>query len=730
MKLERRDFLKYIGTSTLMTTLPIDGALSNEALPDEQKLHQDYQSNNKGTEYYFIGNGLIAGALQTSPSPEAGTHCGLLVMSPEHFGRKISTYLYHPERGLQNSRPYLVCNRTSYSPEFNSSKIFWEYPGNVPTLVVEWQAGDCSVREELVCPSNDPVIIRMVTVRNNAQNPIEPSLTALLYPNLMFFDEYAVDRTRGTLRADGYRTLRLFATREAVAGDRHLSISLGSLPPGGSAAVTLALTLDYPRESFEKKGLDAMMAETRKYWTNVASMETGHKGLDHLFRVSTTGIRTAVARSGKMDGSIWQYNLEWVRDQSMVGAAASMSGQTEISDAILRRILTRSVDETGRTVDASRHRPPETMELDQNGELLYALSTHWLWTGNDAILRDHWGKIKNVADYVLQPIFMDPSVGLVKNSREYWERDPGFGVKEGYENTYQLWNIVGLAKAAEIAGMMGDSAAAKRWSEASRKMTKSFVEHPRFSLVENGHFIKRRLANGDVQRTFEPPNRASMPKGMPLNVESVSYCDPDAANVLPIALEVVDPQSSLSLKTLESVEELWNQRWNSGGYSRYHVSSEPDSPGPWPFATLFIARAYHEAGNQEKVWRALQWLLDAQGGAAGSWLEYYGDRPTPPLPPVGIVVWTWAELLLFFVHHLLGVRPSPNGLVVRPRLLTGLEKVIARVPLRGHLLTLNLVPDKKSQWASVNGKRVSLKNQSLQLPLPESDLTVEMHVRV
>lgn len=730
MKLERRDFLKYIGTSTFLTTLPIDGAVSNKALPDEQKLHQDYQSNNKGTEYYFIGNGLITGALQTSASPESGTHCGLLVMSPEHFGRKISTYLYHPERGLQNSRPYLVYDRRSYSPEFSSSKVSWDYPENVPTLVVQWQAGDCSVREELVCPSNDPVIIRTITITNNSQKAIEPSITALLYPNLMFFDEYSVDRTRGTLTADGYQTLRLFSSRDAAAGDRHLSIALGSVAPGGSASLTLALTLDYSRESFEKKGLDSMMAETRKRWASVATMETGHKGLDHLFRVSTSGIRTAVARSGKTDGSIWQYNLEWVRDQSMVAAAAAMAGQTEIGAAILRRILTRSVDETGRTVDASRHRPPETMELDQNGALLSALSAHWLWSGSDAILRDHWSKIKNVADYVLQPIFMDASVGLVKNSREFWERDPGFGVKEGFENTYQLWNIVGLEKASEMASAMGDPAAARRWNEASRQMKKSFIGHPRFSLVDNGHFIKRRLSTGEVQRTFEPPSRASMPKGMPLNVESVSYCDPDAANVLPIALEVVDPRGSLSLKTLESVEELWNQRWNSGGYARYHVSSEPDSPGPWPFATLFIARAYHEAGNHEKVWRALQWLLDVQGGAAGAWLEYYGERPTPPLPPVGIVVWTWAELITFFVHHLLGVRPSSQTLTIRPRLLTGLEKVAARIPVRGRLLSLNLVPDTKGQWASVNGKRVSLKDQSLDLPLPQEDLTVEMHVRV
>ena len=61
----------------------------------------------------------------------------------------------------------------------------------------------------------------------------------------------------------------------------------------------------------------------------------------------------------------------------------------------------------------------------------------------------------------------------------------------------------------------------------------------------------------------------------------------------------VDPAGPVARKTLESLEELWNQRWTMGGYGRYHVSSEPDSPGPWPIASIFMARAYLEAGDDE-----------------------------------------------------------------------------------------------------------------------------------
>jgi len=725
MKQERRHFLKTLGTGAVLSSLPV--AKIHPAEPDDQLLHQDYQSNNPGTEYYLLGNGLIFAALQTSKHSEAGTHLGLMIMSPEHFGRKISTYLYHPERGLQNSRCQVAHGGMSYHPEPPSSTVRWEYPEGVPTIIAEWNAGGCMVREEFFCPPDHAAVVRTVSIKAPVTVASDVRLTLLLYPNLMYFDEYDVDRVNGTLTAKGYKTLRLFCLSPVTTGDRHMTAMLGSLGPGREQSATFVLTLDAERHVIEKAGIGGLKREAAKYWGGISSISFGHSGLDHLYRVSTTGIRSAVSRSGKMDGSIWQYNLEWVRDQSMVAAGSAMAGLNDVSQSILKRILDKSVDESGKTVDASRHRPPETIELDQNGELLYALYSHWVWSGNDAVLSDHWPKIKNVADYVLRPEFCDPSIGLLKNSREYWERDPGFGIREGYENAYQCWNILGLNLASEMAAHMKDTGKRGVWRQASERMKKAYVGHPRFSLVNEGKFIKRRLANGEVQTTMEPPNRNSMPNGMPLNVESVSYCDPDSSVVLPIAYGIVDPNGDLASKTLQSMEELWNQRWKYGGYGRYHVTSEPDSPGSWPFATLFIARAYHEAGNNEKVWRALQWLLGCQGGNSGSWFEFYGERPTPPLPPVGIVVWTWAEVVALFIHHVLGVRPSPGTLTLRPRLLSGIDNIKATLKLRGRNIGVKLVRDKR-QFALINGKRRPLEQGTMNIPIPESDVSIEMHL--
>jgi hypothetical protein len=259
-------------------------------------------------------------------------------------------------------------------------------------------------------------------------------------------------------------------------------------------------------------------------------------------------------------------------------------------------------------------------------------------------------------------------------------------------------------------------------------MKQSFTHHAKLSLVDGDRFIKRRLTNGEVQRTLEPPNRKAMPPGMPLSTEKACFCDPDSASTLPITLEIVDPTGPLAKKTLESIEELWNQRWDTGGYARYNVSSEPDSPGPWPLATMLIARAYHEAGDHDKVRRSIEWISNVQGGKASSWLEFFGHRPVPPLPPVGILAWTWAEIITFFMHHVVGIRPSDDKLIIRPKLLAGMKFIEGDSIVRGRKLHIIVRTDPDNQFARIDGAEQSpLKNGAIELEFPEKDIQLEIH---
>ncbi|MEI6675443.1 MAG: hypothetical protein WCO57_09725 [Verrucomicrobiota bacterium] len=59
---------------------------------------------------------------------------------------------------------------------------------------------------------------------------------------------------------------------------------------------------------------------------------------------------------------------------------------------------------------------------------------------------------------------------------------------------------------------------------------------------------------------------------------------------------------------------LRDGRWFGGGFERYHSSGQCDQPGPWSFATCFILRAQHEAGDFAHSRRTLEWLNTVQGG--------------------------------------------------------------------------------------------------------------------
>jgi hypothetical protein len=79
-----------------------------------------------------------------------------------------------------------------------------------------------------------------------------------------------------------------------------------------------------------------------------------------------------------------------------------------------------------------------------------------------------------------------------------------------------------------------------------------------------------------------------------------------------------------------------------------------------------MAAAYLEAGDEQMAMRAVDWLM-RKAGVGGSWLEFYGERPTPPLPPAGIIVWGWAQFVTLVVKHMLGATVVDNSLLITPR---------------------------------------------------------------
>jgi hypothetical protein len=248
-------------------------------------------------------------------------------------------------------------------------------------------------------------------------------------------------------------------------------------------------------------------------------------------------------------------------------------------------------------------------------------------------------------------------------------------------------------------------------------------------MIENGRLIKRRKRNGEWQKLSIPPNRGTMPPGSPLAVDENPSLDPDAVVAFPIIYGMIDPKSELALKTLEWVDTLWNQQWEGGGYSRYNTHSEPDPPAPWPLISVMVARAHAEAGNDDKVWRVLDWLTNLPCGKSGSWFERMGPSITPPAPPVGIVGWIWYEIMALYVHQIVGLRPELDRLVVRPRLIKGLDDIRSTHIVRKTELSIHIRRSKEKSVATVNGKEVPVQNGSIAIPYPlKGALTIEFNV--
>jgi hypothetical protein len=193
---------------------------------------------------------------------------------------------------------------------------------------------------------------------------------------------------------------------------------------------------------------------------------------------------------------------------------------------------------------------------------------------------------------------------------------------------------------------------------------------------------------------------------------------------------MVSPTDAVAGNTLRWVEQLWNQRWQFGGYSRYNVSSEPDPPAPWPLASTLIARAYAEVGDSDKVWRVIRWLRNIQGGLSGGWFERCGPSITPPAPPVCVIGWTWAEIVNLLVSHILGARPGLETLVIRPKLLDGIDEMSGTFSAQTLTVDVVLHRSKEKPRALVNGKPYILEGSLLSLPFPKGKerIKVEMFV--
>ena len=745
--MKRRHFLKTPAVTLLLPATGGIGAFADlhaepaeplqPAAPEKftQRIHQDFITYRKGLEYYFLGNGDIHAVVQHAPDrsePLPLTFLGLTIIDAERFSRKWSTYLFHPERGFERTMLGVSTGGKAYraAPE-TVDRLGWTVKENVPVVELVWKAGDLHVAEELFVPDKGGYLIRQVSVRNQGSAQADLVLMLALTPNYAIFDEIAPDPKTGTIAGRGYTeiTLRCLDGKVETAGRYDLRVTAEALAPGQETIVRFVYTIRPGTPPLAARDMNRVWQETVKYWKSKPVLQTGDETLDRLYQVSRSGLKAQLARSGKRDSGYWMYNMEWVRDDVMMMQGMALAGLHDEARTILHKILSKAIGPDGCAIESSRWSGYDYTELDQNGQILYAAWLYLCWTGDVAMIRKYWDKIVLAGDFPLLPVFRDANSTLLRNKREFWERDDRFGVEDGYELVYQFWVAYGLEKGAAVARLLGDNGTASRWEKASANLKQVMLDHPTFRFIEDGHLIKRRTRDGRWQRYFIPADRAAMPPGSPIATVEKPEADPDSGSLYPIIYGYVDPRGGTAKQTLAYMDGLWNQRWEFGGYARYNTDSEPDPPGPWPIATILVARAALEAGDYDRVWRALKWVAGIHGGNSGGWFERYGPSITPPAPPVSVVGWAWAEIVLFMIHHMMGFRPDLDGITVQPKLLPGVNTMNTAFTIRGGQVDVGIQRG-SAEGATLDGKPLTMSNGTVKVPHPKKGKSMTVRITI
>jgi hypothetical protein len=509
---------------------------------DPSKGPSDVKTRLEGVDYFFLGNGFIQAAVQVCPGGE-GTRIGLLIMDPKKPGPKRSALTLDPADGLAGTQVRIRAGEQEFLPSGEGLSSAWIDHNGIPAVRVKWQARDFQVEELFFCPDRStPRLTRQITIKRDRHPLLEGG-------------KHQVSQTDSEMNSGP-----VSLTAVTGSGDRSLKKEF----PGVDGEVT-TLSLCY---ELEVHGEETPVVKTRwqepapaarearAYWQNLALCDFSHDSLNHLFTASKNQIPAVIEKSGIMDGSIWQYGLEWVRDQAMVIMGLAMAGDFETARTMLSRLFTRFVTDEGDTIDSSRKRPPAEIELDQNGQLLLALKTYVFWSRDLSLAEELWDKIRATAEFPLKACFRHEPSGLLHNQREYWERHALHGVEDGMELSYQLYVALGLHCASALAQLMGRTEEAIRWEAEGRRLRITALTHKEFGLIEAGRFIKRRKVTGEVQVETTAAVDAGLPEGIPLLEDGPHLLNPDSSSVLPIALEFLDPKGEVARNTLKDMEKL------------------------------------------------------------------------------------------------------------------------------------------------------------------------------
>lgn len=625
--------------------------------------------------------------------------------------RKQKAFNFVEGPGLLASGTEVVLGGFPFTAVGHQTATRWTVVDGIPAVEAVWWAGGVRVTEHLLALADQGLFLHRIQLASlNLGGSENVSLRLALPPgNCAVTNGWFVrenDKCRMALGMASDSPARAVVERNEIeigtldiATGRTVSVDtllLAQIPPGQAENWSPIATVPSAAGTLAVFNVSALLAKTRQAWAATSTVKTSDTTVQEIFDKARYGLAGMVADSGVMDAGIFEYGSQWVRDTSNTLLGLVHAGHFELARGGFAYVLEHMVNAEGCTMIASGFDKPDREQFDQMGELLHALKAYRDWTGDDSLIREHRAKLIAMVERTLRPEFRDQT-GMVHNRREFWERT----LDDAYELAYQTYVIIGLRDAAALAVPLGATDHAERWLSEADRIQNAMLELPGRALVENGCLIKRRAVNGEPVRTIHIGGASDAPT----KTERVNLANPDATMALPIAYGLVSPQSALARNTLNELEKLRDGRWSGGGYERYHSSGQCDQPGPWSFATCFILRAQHEAGDFDRSRRTLEWLNTVQGGRTGAWFE---EIPLlrSQAPTSGILPWTSGEVSLFIVRHLLGVRFEGSQTIIKPALYPNSSPVTADLRFKRGRLQLEIPGAGTTAFALVNDRRV------------------------
>jgi len=662
-----------------------------------------------GREYFILRSGRAQMLLQADRADLGPAFTWMLfdAQNAKQSARKESAFNFVPNEGFGSSALEVVLGGFPFTALGHRTDTRWVVEDGIPAVEAIWWAGGVRVTEQISALEAEGAFRRQVRLEGAHLAGEEAVSLRLRLPPLGLRQEgnMLVHESAGARMALMTADTTL-ANVDATNGV--LEIGPLAVASGGSVTVESVLLVQVPVSErtqwvaqagqLAASHLAPARRNTARFWAAVSSVSARDRTVQELFDKARFGLAGMIAPDGTMDGGLLEYGAQWVRDSSNAALGALHAGHFEAARHALQHMLSKMISQDGVTMIGESFDAPDREQFDQAGELFHLLRCYRDWTGDDSLIRQYRDLLLTVVERPLKPQFRDQT-GMVHNRREFWERT----LEDGYELAYQTYVILALREAVELAPSLSAEDRVAQWRTEADRIQEAMLSHPDLALVRDGRLIKRRNVTGVVaDDTAEFPGFAP---DVPLRTERAHRLMPDASMALPIALGIVPARSGLGRRTLDDLEGLWNTRWSDGGHDRYHTSGQPDQPGPWPFATAFILRAEHDAGNYERSRRALDWLNTCQGGRAGLWFEEIPSTRAQS-PFCGLIPWTSGEMALFVVRHYLGVNFEHGTLAIRPALYPGSPPVQADLRYRQGRLRLEIIGSGGVKGARVNGKKV------------------------